>query len=385
MPDCLMPSTSQHADGTESETIVLRRGEIDLANDYAAPIGKTETRLAEIWQQVLRLDRVGRNDNFFELGGDSLQAFDVLSRVEKELGLSFSPSALIDHPTIAEFSPLLSTAAFGDARFVVPLQPEGADPPLFLLHELGGNLFCYRQLVLRLGTARKIYGIEYPGQDRDPIPHLSIPEMAEIYVGAIKKIQPEGPYFLAGFSFGGMAAYEVARQLQASGDHVGMLVLLDALNRDGLVEGVQRKVLKLSQHLANLSEEDVSAWPRYFINALRKEARGKLAVHNSTAVPPPALAEKMAGPLPEKIRQLTLDTLMSAATSYDVPPYDGEVKLFRTNSHATRWSRRHLGWRGRARAIEVINFHGDHGAVINPPHVGVVAEYLNIWMHQALE
>jgi thioesterase domain-containing protein/acyl carrier protein len=373
---------SAFAPARENETrIVARRSEIDPGTDYVAPNGAMETHLAAILESVLNVDQVGRKDSFFELGGGSLQAIDLLMRVEKELGVVLPPSTIIDHPTLEQFAALLTgnTRPYTE-RCVIPLQPEGVEPPLFLLHELGGNLFCYGELVRRLGTRRKLFGIQYPGQDQDPIPQFSIPQMANIYVDAIKQVQPEGPYLLAGFSFGGTVAYEIACQLRGRGDRVALLVLIDAGNRDGLVRGVQRLALKLSQHLAILSEQEPSIWVRLFLYAVCKEFRSK-----KTAAPIHAIEPPLPVPLPEKIRHLMYETLLRAHAEYAAPVFDGPIKLFRTNGRGTRWSRRHYGWRDRALGgVEVIDVHGDHGSVLGVPNVGLVAEYLNIWISQAL-
>ena len=358
---------------------LLRRDEIDPGTSYVPPGTPLEARLAGIWQQVLTIDKVGRSDDFFELGGDSLQAVELFVRVEKEWGVVLSPSTIIDHPTVARLAALLA----GDAqpyagRSLVPLQMQGAEPPLFLVHELGGNLLCYRELLGRLGTRRKVYGLQHPGQNQDPIPAFSIPHMAAIYVDAITQVQARGPYHVAGFSFGGAVAYEIARQLRERGDEIGLLALIDAGNRDALVRGAQKLARKLSQHLDRLSEERPSRWPHYLLYALRKDAKSRKALGD---LPPevPTIVD-----LPDRLRNLMYDTLLSAHADYPAPPFDGEIKLFRTNNPDKRWHRRSLGWADRAKGgIEIIDITGDHGSVLGEPAVVLVAEYLVRWLEQS--
>jgi thioesterase domain-containing protein/acyl carrier protein len=365
----------------DAEADLVRRNEIDPGSEYVAPSGIVEERLAELWQMILRIDRVGRVDNFFELGGDSLQAISLVAELHKAFGVMLPPSTFIDHPTIAQLATLLTsdTKLYAE-RSLVPLQPDGAEPPLFLLHELGGNLFCYQGLVKRLGSGRKIYGIQHPGQNETPIPRFSIPELAGIYVSAIRRVQPEGPYLLGGFSIGGTVAYEMACQLRAQGKAVGLLVLFDAANRDGLVFGRQRLARKLSQHLAELSEREPSTWARYLLDQFHKSRRSDKPPPQTLAIEPPAPV-----PLPERVRELMYETMLAVHAEYDAPVFDGEVKLFRTNGGGTRWARRDYGWRGRALGgVDIIDVHGDHGSVLASPNVGLVAEYLSIWVDQTL-
>src|SRR5262249_52314979 len=160
------------------------------------------------------VEPIGRLDNFFELGGDSLAAVKLFARVEQELGIRLPPSTIIRHATVAQLAALLASDSKTDAaRCLVALQPQGGEPPLFLIHEASGNLFSYRELVRLLGSQRKIYGLQYPGQDQEPIPALSVPQMAATYLDAIVHVQPTGPYLIAGYSMGGSVAYELARQL----------------------------------------------------------------------------------------------------------------------------------------------------------------------------
>src|SRR5205823_1240244 len=111
----------------------------------------------------------------------------------------------------------------------------------------------------------------YPGQDKDPIPTLSIPQMAATYLNAIKQVQAQGPYLLVGYSLGGSIAYELARKLREGGDRIGLLVLLDAGTKDARLHGLQKSCRKLSRHLAQMSEQKPSTWPGYVWTALRRE------------------------------------------------------------------------------------------------------------------
>jgi thioesterase domain-containing protein/acyl carrier protein len=377
-------STEPHPSPSPSETPdtaqLLRREKIDPGTDYVPPDTPLERRLAEIWEFVLKVDKVGRLDDFFELGGDSLQAVELFVRVESELGVVLSPSTIIDHPNVARLALLLAGDAASIAtRSLVPLQNEGAEPPLFFVHEASGNLLSYRGLVQHLGTQRRMYGLQYPFQDQDPVPALAIPQMAAIYVEAIKHVQAGGPYYLVGYSFGGTVAYEIARQLRMRDDQVGLLVLIDAGNRDGLVHGLQRLARKLSWHFAVLSERKPAQWAGYAIGALRKETE---RVETD-------LAERLRASkplLPARLHALMSDTLMSALAEYSAPPIDVPIKLLRSNGPGARWSKRALGWADRAKGgVEVFDVPTDHYSVISEPVVALVAAYMRQWLAHADE
>ncbi|HEV3372499.1 MAG TPA: alpha/beta fold hydrolase [Xanthobacteraceae bacterium] len=360
---------------TAESVRLLRREEIDPGTDYVPPSTPLEIHLARIWEDILTIDKVGISDDFFELGGDSLQAVELFVRVEKALGAVLSPSTIIDYPNVAQLARLLAGDATSvSTRSLVPLQAEGAEPPLFFVHEASGNLLSYRELVQHLGARRKIFGLQYPFQDQDPIPALSIAQMATIYVESIKSVQADGPYCLVGYSLGGTVAYEIARQLRARGDQIGLLVLIDSGNRDGLVRGLQRLARKLSWHLAILSEQRPSAWARYCFRALDKEA-GRVEAD---------LAEKLRESrpmLPVKLHALMSDTLMSALEDYPAPASDVAIKLLRSNGLGARWSKRALGWADRAqRGVEVFDVPADHYAVISEPTVALVAAHMRQWL-----
>lgn len=356
----------------------LRRSAIAPDSEYVAPQPGVENRIAEIWQQVLDLDRVGATDNFFELGGDSLPAIELFTRLEGAFGVRLSPSTIIDHPTVARLAALLE----GDvqpysARCLIPLQAEGKDPPLFFIHEASGNLLSYGCLARRLGRGRRIFGLQYPDQDKDPIPALSLPEMAAIYVDALRRVQAKGPYHLVGYSLGGSVAYEMARQLRAAGDEVGLLVLIDAGNRDGLVTGLQRVARKLSGHLARMSEQPPWRWAAYLMGALRKEGArlraGRL---------PRRFMVRSPKPLPPRLATLINETLLTALAGYDPPPYDGAIKLLRCTD--SRWGKRGLGWEERARGgVEVYDLPTSHYLAISEPTAALVAAYMLQWLDEA--
>jgi amino acid adenylation domain-containing protein len=192
--------------------------------DRRAPRTLLEARLATIWEEVLEIGPIGVDDDFFELGGHSLLAVRMMALVRKRIGRSAPLAALFGSPTVADLAQLLhERAAEADDGVLVALQAGDTDP-LFCVHPIGGDVLCYAELARALGPRRPVFGIRAIASDDPP---ASIEAMAAHYVEEVRRTARSGPYLLAGWSMGGLVAFEMARQLVAAGHEVGMLALLD--------------------------------------------------------------------------------------------------------------------------------------------------------------
>lgn len=201
----------------------------DLETEYVPPATDGERALADIWQQVLGIDRVGATDSFFDLGGHSLLAVQIVYEIEARMGVALPISALLRTPTVRELAAQLDAGdGAGDrASLLVPLREGSRRPPLFLLHPTGGEVVAYRGLVDDLDPGRALVGIRSPGRAGQP-EASSVEEMARTYADLIRGTQPEGPYLLAGWSLGGVLAHAVAAQLEHGGAVVAFCALLDS-------------------------------------------------------------------------------------------------------------------------------------------------------------
>jgi natural product biosynthesis luciferase-like monooxygenase protein len=197
---------------------------------FVAPRTPLEERLAEIWKELLMLTAVGVHDNFFERGGHSLLALRLVSELQKNFHQRIALPLFLHEPTIEHLADLLTQ---GDsALFASPLvaiQPQGRRAPFFCVHPGSGNVMCYYDLARHLGLDQPFYGLQDPGVSLEEFTPLSIEEMAERYLGAIRAVQPRGPYSLGGYSFGGCVAFEMARQLQARKQEVRHLLILEGI------------------------------------------------------------------------------------------------------------------------------------------------------------
>lgn len=211
---------------------VPERRREDLGTEYVEPASETERLLAEIWQRVLAVDRVGATDSFFDLGGYSLLAVQVVYELEARTGVALPVSALLQAPTVRELAQRLEAGADASASVLVPLRQGERRPPLFLLHPSGGEVIAYRVLVGELDPGRPLVGVQALSRAGRAEPE-SVEEMARVYADAIREAEPAGPYLLAGWSLGGVLAQATAFELERAGAAVALCALIDsAMPRD---------------------------------------------------------------------------------------------------------------------------------------------------------
>jgi thioesterase domain-containing protein/acyl carrier protein len=185
-------------------------------------------RLQEIWKAVLDLDELGPRDDFFELGGDSLAAASLMAEIELAFGLKLPMSILLEAPTVALLTDhILAGIGRTESPILIPIEPGGDGTPLILVHGLHGQVLFARHLRGRIGEGRPIFGLQgrvapRPGGDAE-----TVPEIAADYLGAIRAVRPQGPLILAGYCAGMLIAWEMARQLAASGRPADVLIGID--------------------------------------------------------------------------------------------------------------------------------------------------------------
>lgn len=194
---------------------------------YVAPHGD-EGKIAALFGEVLGLDRVGRDDDFFELGGDSLSALELVAAIAERWGVDLPASTLLDAPTPAQLGARLRRPRARPASIVVPLVTGGPCAPFYCAVGGGALAMSLRRLADAIGDDRPFFALQAHGLEERALPDRSIPAMARRNVGALREIDPDGPYLLGGFSFGGQVAYEMATRLSTLGARVVLLVLLDA-------------------------------------------------------------------------------------------------------------------------------------------------------------
>lgn len=343
----------------------------------ALPQTRLQRKLREVWALVLGHDSFGPTDNFFEIGGHSLLAVKLIAQIEKAFGKKLDLSILFRAPTLEKLAEVMAgDIAPSLGSCLVEIQPRGSKPPIFWLHTLGGGggggLFTYRKLAEELGPEQPSYGFVSSGQPFD-----RIEAMAARYIQEMRALQPEGPYRLGGYCFGGVVAYEMACQLETAGQQVSVLALLDSSPPDPLGHN-GRPSLKLAWHalvslpawLCQLDRESVKKnWQRL---------RARLAR--------PRSALGAAAPQLEQFVDMThypadyrrfAQAHWNALMRYTPGPYHGPAILFKTDErHLFRLDSVNAWRRLVGRGLEIRRVTGKHEQILAPPHVEKLAAQL---------
>jgi amino acid adenylation domain-containing protein len=377
----------------------LNNRQAGQAATSSAPQTQTEKLLATIWSDLLDVSEIGINDNFFELGGHSLLAVRFFAQVEKRFGKCLPLATLFQAPTIAQLAAILEkdlqknlTAEWSSLVAINPVEAArdtSSRPAFFCVHALGGNVLEYYALAHYLGKAQPFYGLQSAGLDRKHAPHTRVEDMAAHYLKEMRELQPAGPYFIGGRSLGGMIAFEMARQLRAQGEEIGLLALLDTypsgyakLLRDQatLRAGLDRAVSRTKAHLSNL--RSLSLQDKFlYLAAKLKFAPRKMKSHVWRRVY--SSFANLGRPLPRALQDIK--ELNSLAVREYVPQvYDGHVTLFWASSDLRASVDFVEGWRALAGGgIEVHEIPGSHLDIVKEPHVRELANKLSSSLEQA--
>ena len=309
---------------------------------FTAPRSDLERKLAQIWQEVLEVEPIGIHDEFFELGGHSLLALRLFTRIEQETGTSLPLSTLFGTTTIASLAGLIEGEANGVAwDILVPIQPNGSKPPFFSIHGVEGGVLGYRDLAIALGEDQPFLGLQAKGLDGREENHSTVEEMAARYIEVMRSWQPTGPYRMGGYCFGGVVAYEMARQLENMGERVSVLAVFEGSMPD--LEDVRVPML----HRLGAIWRSLPAWvkdysgmsPRQMLNRLRStfhkiwskikrnpDVERRMRVEET-------LDRIDVADLPSQHIELT-DAFMNATIQYTPGVYNGEVTLFRARNRS---------------------------------------------------
>jgi pimeloyl-ACP methyl ester carboxylesterase len=282
------------------------------------PMTGTERRLAAMWEEVLEVRPVGVRDDFFDLGGRASHVERLFSRIQSAFGEGLPIRALNEAPTVEELARLIDGTDRAQSTLIAPLQTDGSGPPLFAIHAGAGYVFFYRSLAHRLRPAIPVYAVQAQGhlgdRQRPYATTPSIEALAARYVCEIRAIRPSGPYHLAGASFGGVVAFEMARQLRAAGERVSSLFLFSphirnnphAKRRAAGAGGPDRERFeecpwprRLVRHLARCSRLEAEEAAQYVAEKTRGSFNTSGSWHGTPIAPSagrwPRLAAKSTG------------------------------------------------------------------------------------------
>ncbi|HJS23730.1 MAG TPA: alpha/beta fold hydrolase, partial [Pyrinomonadaceae bacterium] len=298
--------------------------------------------------------------------------------------------------TIEHLATLLREQTESQFQSLVQIHPGTDRAPLFFAHPSGGNILCYAEMARHMGADRPIYGLQAQGLDKERKPHTTVKEMATYYVDQLRTVQPEGPYYLAGWSMGGVVAFEMAQQLQAQGQEVAKLALIDAMapaagTLRSLSQPLQKAWSKFDKEAAlrlmtqfaqdiGLNLRQMPGW-REQLEPLKPEAQLAWVIDEAKKyqILPPDMSEADTTHLFEVFR-----TNVHARLNYIGATYHGRVRLFvaeerflkSTEDPTTGWAK--LVPEG----LDYEAVPGDHYTMIRKPNARVLARRLRIFLDQ---
>ncbi|HSK77828.1 MAG TPA: amino acid adenylation domain-containing protein [Thermoanaerobaculia bacterium] len=345
------------------------------------PRDELELQLARIWEDLLGLQTVGVEEDFFSLGGHSLLGVRLMSRIEHLLGVRLPISLLFQASTIERLAAALRHRRHEEvASSLVLIQPGSTEPPFFCIHPAHGNVLCYIELARRLRTEQPFYGLQAHGIVGESTPSDTIEDMAGVYLREIRAVQPEGPYFLGGWSMGGVVAFETARQLEAQGERIALLALFDshAPSRERERAGIEEGALMLG--FARDLGFDLSGLD---LDALLGQVQGLAPAERLSRILEAAKEARLLPPDVDLAHFAQLFQIfrgnVQAMLKYRPKPFGGRVTLFQAASRAAGASRSSkLGWGRWARGgMDIVKVPGDHHSIVRVPDVETLAEQLD--------
>ncbi len=312
--------------------------------------------LTPIWQRLLQLTSVGVDDNFFDLGGDSSLALQLFNEIAQVCDRELPPVTIYQAPTIATLAALLERPTTPRFPALVMLKPGSKNPPVFIAHGLGGSVIDFFQPVKYIETDHPIYGMQARGIDGLDEPLASIEDIAEFYLQAVKELQPRGPYFLVGYSLGGLVVLEMAQRLLANREKVALLAMLDAYPH--------LRYLSLGQRIRLIA---------------RQARRGLHSLANLRGSAPYQTPDGASlTPAMQRVR----DSAYLALTRYRPRFYPGKIKFVQAEISSTFPDDAAAVWANLAEKFEVESVSGDHLGMI-ATHYEELASVLSRYLSEA--
>ena len=399
LPDYMVPAAFVQLD----ELPLLLNGKIDrralpapeggcTMDNGDFPSGRLEFQLIRLWRMFLGVNHLGLRDNFFDLGGDSLRAASLIAAVEKNFGKKIRLIDFFAAPTVTHLAALLRESGYStNWSSLIPIQPRGSKPPFFWVHGDGSNFL----LPAYLGQDQPVYGFMHQCQDGMPARYTTVQDIATHYLEELCSVQPDGPYLLGGYSFGGLVAFEMAQQLLSRGESVGLLVLLEAtLPYTGVLSSFSpiNSLRTTDKVRSRLRDQLARLQPLTAVEAvvsLQSQIKGRFKQMFEFRRTKRAFQRiiykfcELAGyRVPRSVRtRYLLDVYDKAVRRYRPNVYPGDAVFIKTvkNTHD------HLGAWGNlaSQGLKVHLVPGDHKTAVDEPQVKAWAEKLKDCLDKA--
>ncbi|OOQ61561.1 non-ribosomal peptide synthetase [Mucilaginibacter pedocola] len=353
---------------------------------YIEPRTDVEKLVADIWKEYLNVEKVGVYDNFFELGGHSLIAVKVMARIEKETGKRLPLAILFENSTVEKLSLVLGM----DGRSItwdslVPVKPKGNKMPIYIVHGAGLNVLLFNTLANHMDPDQPVYGMQAKGLNGIDEPLNRMEDIAAHYVASIRAQNPNGPYALAGFSFGGIIAWEMAKQMEALNLEVRMLAMFDTY---------AYRTPYYDPWLINKVKRGMYLGRRLWYSMTFQEGFAKTVEHRAKAVS--RIAQRLIWKLKfgNQEEQPTgffgyshkIDQMNDVAQRhYKIEPYPICVELFRAEVRSFYLDDyEYLGWKPFAlKGVTIHKIPGEHNTIFKSPNDKEFARILQACLDKA--
>lgn len=354
---------------------------------FVAPRNLAELGLAKIWENLLSISPIGVTDNFFDLGGHSFLVIRLMAQIYERFGHNLPLSTLFENPTIEKLAKLVSQPTnFSSDSPVVAIQPSGSRTPFFCVHAAGGDILAYLNLAKKLSVEQPFYALEETSNQL-ATKAKSVEEAATYYLKVIRAVQPEGPYLLGGWCYGGVVAFEMAQQLQRQGQKVDLLVVIDAILPEVAIQPTQDDDAKFLLRLA----ESVKTWFGIDFIVSYDELRELPLDEQFHLLNKKANFIVTSTETEQYIRDYKLfKAHVQAMRDYVPQVYPHKITLFRASEKITHdfesaefhSDDRLLGWgKCSEQAIEVVKVPGNHFSMFTEPHVQELVKQLQIYLN----
>jgi amino acid adenylation domain-containing protein len=389
LPAYMVPSTVTHLDAfpltpngkVDRKALPEPTRERSSEQEMVEPRTGLERRLAAIWERELDTHPIGVTDNFFDLGVTSIVAASLFAAIEREIGDSLPLGAIFRAPTIERLARLIES---GDeaSRWtsLVPIQPDGTQPPMFCVHGGGGTVLHLELLSRRLGPDQPFYGLQSRGLYGGVSPLTTVEDMATHYLSEMRQVHPGGPWYITGYCFGAIVAFELASRLVAQGEDVRLLAMFNGpspswIHRWGWYGNQPSKAQDTARPPKLTKSQKV-------LRAVREPRRLKSGLLWQTRLPRARLALKFGRPLPEALREFYFFRLHHLAErAYEPKPYERDLLVFYGTG---LYEDPELGWGGLAKqgvhSCGIPGQHDNNRQAMTEPGVAFVAEQLQAYL-----
>jgi amino acid adenylation domain-containing protein len=360
--------------------------DLQADRNYVAPRNSIEVKLAHLWEEVLGIRPIGVTTSFFDLGGRSLLAARLFMRITQDFGRDLPISTLFRAPTVEQLAQELQPQkAPGNSSSLIAIQRSGSKPPFFCVHGGEGSTLFLHRFAREMGPEQPFYAFEAEGLDGREFRRTSVKDMAAHFMSQMTEVQPDGPYRIGGYCFGGLVAFEMAQQLQARGEKPEIVGLFSAPLRFNRLTATPQK--KAAEHASGadrlkrllLSPRKALGWR---VAALGEKIRSRM--HSATC----SLFLTAGLKIPQSMRTLYIvRTLQRAEEQYIPQKYPGTIVLFCGGGLEENADDPRLGWDGLANEIEHYEI-GEPGQrsrrdIMNEPLVSELARQLSARLEQS--